>query len=219
MSVTNSSPKNSQPETDISYIIQASLVGHRSRVSIEDTKDQDHLRTKGFGIKEGSEYLLRPYEALYLVHSGRLNLSRRTEKQLTFNNMIQIFSKNDKMILTRFLIYRDLRSRGYVAKDGFGFGIDFRLYERGEFGQKPAKYIVFAVSEGVDLEASKLALTIQQIEKMGKESILAVIERRGEIIYYKASSIHFKTKPSNSRPTIGVWERMKLTSIVPNDQS
>ncbi|HEY7570795.1 MAG TPA: tRNA-intron lyase [Nitrososphaeraceae archaeon] len=206
MSLTDSS-KNSQPEADISYIIQASLVGNRSRVAIKDTKDQDHLRTKGFGTKEGSEYILRPYEALYLVHSGRLNLSKRTDKQLTFNTLIEIFSKYDKMILTRFLIYRDLKSRGYVAKDGFGFGIDFRLYERGEFGVKPAKYVVFAVSEGVDLEASKLALIIQQIERMGKESILAVIERRGEIIYYKAGSMHFKTKPSNPPSINGVWEK------------
>ena len=95
------------------------------------------------------------------------------------------------------MIYRDLRSRGYVAKDGFGFGIDFRLYERGEFGVKPAKYVIFAVSEGVDLEVERLALIIQQIEKMGKESILAVIERRGEIIYYKANIRILKIK----RPT------------------
>ena len=210
MSLANSSPpKNSQPEADISYVIEASLVSNRTRVAIEDTKDQDHLRTKGFGLKEGSEYVLRPYEALYLVHSGRLNLSKRTEKHLRFNTLIEIFSKYDKMILTRFLIYRDLRSRGYVAKDGFGFGIDFRLYERGEFGVKPAKYVVFAVSEGVDLEANKLALIIQQIEKMGKESILAVIERRGEIIYYKASSIHFKTKTSSNLSTNGVLEKME----------
>lgn len=210
MSLADSSPsKNSQPEADITYVIEASLVGNRTGVAIEDTKDQDHLRTKGFGLKEGSEYVLRPYEALYLVHSGRLNLSKRTEKHLRFNTLIEIFSKYDKMILTRFLIYRDLRSRGYVAKDGFGFGIDFRLYERGEFGVKPAKYVVFAVSEGVDLEANKLALIIQQIEKMGKESILAVIERRGEIIYYKASSIHFKTKTSSNLSANGILEKME----------
>ena len=28
-----------------------------------------------------------------------------------------------------FLVYRDLRSKGYVAKEGFGFGNDFRVYE------------------------------------------------------------------------------------------
>lgn len=203
MSLANSSPsKNSQTEPDLSYIIEASLLGDRTRIAIKDTKDQDHLRNKGFGEKEGTDYILRSYEALYLVHSGRMILSTKSEKNIKFNTLIEIFSKHDKLVLTRFLMYRDLRSRGYVAKDGFGFGIDFRLYERGEFGVKPAKYVIFAVSEGVDLEVERLALIVQQIEKMGKESILAVIERRGEIIYYKANSTHFKNNAINRFPTV-----------------
>ena len=32
---------------------------------------------------------------------------------------------------------------------------------------------------------------IQEITKMGKEPIVAVIERRGEVIYYKISKINF----------------------------
>lgn len=197
MSSSNSS-KISQPETDLSYVIEGSLMGDGQNITIENSQDQDHLRNKGFGLKEGSEYVLRPYEALYLIHTGRMSLISKSQRKINFDGLIQIFSKHDKLILTRFLIYRDLRSRGYVAKDGFGFGIDFRLYERGEFGIKPAKYIIFAISEGVDMEVDKLAISIEQIEKMGKESILAVIERRGEIIYYKASSMHFKNKASNS---------------------
>jgi len=60
------------------------------------------------------------------------------------------------------------------------------------------------VSEGVDLEVDRLALIVQQIEKMGKESILAVIERRGEIIYYKANSTHFKNRAINNFSTAAV---------------
>lgn len=204
MSLSNSSSsKNSQPEGDLPYVIEASLLDNRTRIVINDIKDQDHLRNKGFGLKDGSEYILRPYEALYLVHSGRLSLSTKSERNIDFDTLIETFSEHDKLVLTRFLIYRDLRSRGYVAKDGFGFGIDFRLYERGEFGIKPAKYIIFAVSEGVDMEVDRLAVIIEQIERMGKESILAVIERRGEIIYYKASSMQFvKNKASSSLSTI-----------------
>jgi tRNA-intron endonuclease len=204
MSLSNSSSsKNSQLEGDLPYVIEASLLDNRRRIVINDNKDQDHLRTKGFGLKDGSEYILRPYEALYLVHSGRLSLSTKSERNINFDTLIETFSEHDKLVLTRFLIYRDLRSRGYVAKDGFGFGIDFRLYERGEFGIKPAKYIIFAVNEGVNMEVDRLAVIIEQIERMGKESILAVIERRGEIIYYKASSMHFvKNKASSSLSTI-----------------
>ena len=99
--------------------------------------------------------------------------------------------KYDRNIMTKFLVYRDLRSRGYVAKEGFGFGDDFRVYERGEYEIKPARYVVFGISEGASITAKSFAGAVEQIEKMGKEAVAAVIERRGEVIYYKASKMRF----------------------------
>jgi tRNA-intron endonuclease len=78
-----------------------------------------------------------------------------------------------------------------VAKEGFGFGNDFRVYERGEYEKKPAKYVVFGINEGTNVKAKDFALAVSQIQKMGKEAVVAVIERRGEVIYYKASTINF----------------------------
>jgi tRNA-intron endonuclease len=98
------------------------------------------------------------------------------------------------------MVYRDLRSRGYVPKEGFGFGVDFRVYERGEFEKKPAKYVVFGISEGTKIKANKLAETIDQIAKMGKDAVVAVIERRGEVIYYKMSKVAF---PDNEHVALG----------------
>ena len=95
--------------------------------------------------------------------------------------------KQDQSIFTKFIIYRDLRTRGYIAKEGFGFGNDFRVYERGEYLKKPAKYIIFGINEGISIKTKLLYDNIRSIEKMGKEAIIAVIERRGEIIYYKVN--------------------------------
>ena len=94
-------------------------------------------------------------------------------------------------ILIRFLLYRDLRTRGYVVKDGFGFGSDFRVYERGNYGLKDAKFLIFAFNEGTQQKIGKLYKNIEEITKMGKEPIIAVIERRGEIIYYKVNKMNF----------------------------
>ena len=38
---------------------------------------------------------------------------------------------------------------------------------------------------------------IEEITKMGKEPILAVIERRGEVIYYKISNVKFVENTKN----------------------
>ena len=168
-------------------MVEARLAGG-AKVLVDETRSQDELRTKGFGEKEGQEYVLKPYEALYLLHTGRLEVAG---KKITFESMFEMLLKYDRNIMTKFLVYRDLRSRGYVAKEGFGFGDDFRVYERGEYEIKPARYVVFGISEGASITAKSFAGAVEQIEKMGKEAVAAVIERRGEVIYYKASKMRF----------------------------
>ena len=57
--------------------------------------------------------------------------------------------------------------------------------------KKPAKYVVFGINEGTNVAAGNFYESVEQIEKMGKEAVVAVIERRGEVIYYKASKMGF----------------------------
>jgi tRNA-intron endonuclease len=168
--------------------VEARLVAG-GKVIIGETRSQDELRTKGFGEREGQQYVLKPYEVLYLLQAKRLTFVGKED--MTFDELFEHLLKYDRNIMTKFLVYRDLRSRGYVAKEGFGFGDDFRVYERGEYEEKPAKYVVFGINEGANVTARGFAGTIDQIEKMGKEPVVAVIERRGEVIYYKASKMRF----------------------------
>jgi tRNA-intron endonuclease, archaea type len=180
-------PDSKMAESEIP-LIESRLSGG-GKILVDETRFQDELRTKGFGEKEGTEYVLKPYEALYLVHTKRLVFKGKPD--ITFDSLFEMLLKYDRNIMTKFLVYRDLRSRGYVAKEGFGFGNDFRVYERGEYEKKPAKYVVFGINEGTNTAAKSFSGAIEQIEKMGKEAVVAVIERRGEVIYYKASKMRF----------------------------
>jgi tRNA-intron endonuclease len=175
-------------EAGMPPVVEARLAGS-GKVLVDETRSQDELRTKGFGEKEDAEYVLKAYEALYLMNTKRLVLKGR--KGMTFDSLFDMLVKYDRNIMTKFLVYRDLRSRGYVAKEGFGFGNDFRVYERGEYEKKPAKYVIFGINEGTNITARSFLQAIEQIEKMGKEAVVAVIERRGEVIYYKASKMRF----------------------------
>jgi tRNA-intron endonuclease len=164
------------------------------KILIDEIRFQDELRTKGFGEKEDAEFVLKSYEALYLFYTKRLRFSNKPD--IAFNSLFEFLLKHNRNIMSVFLVYRDLRSRGYVAKEGFGFGNDFRVYERGDYEKKPAKYVVFGINEGTNISAKDFALAVSQIEKMGKEAVVAVIERRGEVIYYKASTINFANNNS-----------------------
>ena len=179
-----------------SPIIEARLAGN-GKILIEESRFQDELRTKGFGEKENADFVLKSYEALYLLYTKRLRISNKPD--IGFNSLFELLLKHNRNIMSVFLVYRDLRSRGYVAKEGFGFGNDFRVYERGDYEKKPAKYVVFGINEGTNITAKGFALAVSQIQKMGKEAVVAVIERRGEVIYYKASTISFANNSGASK--------------------
>ena len=153
-------------------------------------KMQNVLSERGFGESEKDTLILNSFETLYLLYNNKLEL-KKINKNIVFDELIQKYMKKNDDILTRFLLYRDLRTKGYVVKDGFGFGSDFRVYEKGTYGQKDAKFLIFAFNEGTQQKIGKLYKNIDEITRMGKEPIIAVIERRGEIIYYKINKMNF----------------------------
>jgi len=168
--------------------IQGVLIKNQS-IILEPNRQQE-LEQKGYGDMVKDKLFLKPFESLYLLYTGKLALFRG-KKNIGFDLFLQICKKQDESILTKFLVYRDLRTRGYTVKDGFGFGSDFRVYAKGDFGEKGAKFLVFGLNEGKQEKIGKLQKKVEEITKMGKEPIIAVIQRQGEIIYYKISRINF----------------------------
>ncbi len=166
-------------------------------VVLASDEDARALESKGFGIKENDQYYLKDYEALYLMYNGKLALKRVVRKgkktsttkltDVKFTDYVGFSMKRDENAWTRFLIFRDLRSRGYVVREGFGFPIDFRVYDRGDYGNKAAKYIVFGLNEGKTMSLGELKKHVDDMSTMGKEAVIAVVERRGEVIYYKVA--------------------------------
>ena len=174
--------------TEVDPEIQGVLIKNQS-IILEPNRQQE-LEQKGYGDMVKDKLFLKPFESLYLLYTGKLALFRG-KKNIGFDLFLQICKKQDEGILTKFLVYRDLRTRGYTVKDGFGFGSDFRVYAKGDFGEKGAKFLVFGLNEGKQEKIGKLQKKVEEITKMGKEPIIAVIQRQGEIIYYKISRINF----------------------------
>ncbi|ABX12346.1 tRNA intron endonuclease [Nitrosopumilus maritimus SCM1] len=169
-------------------LVRGTLVSDQACIS--DKKMIHELELKGYGEIEKEKFFLKQFETLYLLYTNKLIL-KKGKKEIDFDFFMNVCQKNDSEILTKFLIYRDLRNRGYVVKDGFGFGSDFRVYERGHFGEKGAKFLIFGLNEGQQEKMGALQKKIQEITQMGKEPIIAVIERRGEVIYYKINKMNF----------------------------
>ena len=177
---------------NMSFEVESEITGKliKNAVSILDQSIQNDLLSKGYGERYDDEFILNSFETLYLLYIKKLQVLKTT-KNVSFDSLMQIYKKDEHDVLTKFLIYRDLRNRGYVARKGFGFGSDFLVYEKGQFEKKGAKYLVFALNEGTQEKFVHVQKIIEQITKMGKDPIIAVIERRGEVIYYKISKVDF----------------------------
>jgi tRNA-intron endonuclease len=169
-----------------------------SEVTILLKEEADMLLQNGYGtLQKDKRVTLSKCEALYLVAEKRAKILEET-KEVSFQSLLDRFRAEDPEIWSRYLIFRDLRSRGYVVKDGIGLGIDFRVYERGQYHAKAAKYVVFSISEGSPIPASKLRELLKLVHGMKRELIIAVLDRRGEIVYYSISWLNLDLRLKNS---------------------
>jgi len=180
-----------QPQQPVREPIPGKLEKDGSIV-VEAVDRFGELEEVGYGERQGKAIRLKDFEALYLLYSGKMALKDGRGRNVTFEELAKASQSKVKDSWTKFIIYRDLRSRGYVVKDGFGFGTDLRVYERGDFPAKAAKFVIFALDEGTEKSLGDLRDSVKQIVRMGKEAIVAVIERRGEVIYYRVTRATFR---------------------------
>jgi tRNA-intron endonuclease len=166
---------------------------NETEVTISSLEEIEELSSKGYGVAENNNLCLTFYEALFLLGKGAIVIrDKKNGKEVDFQDLLKRFQLVDKDTWVNYLIYRDLRSRGYVVRDGFGLGIDFRVYERGDYGKGTAKHLVFGIQEGQPVTIELLARAQRYVQNLKKNLVLAVINRRGEIVYYSLSELNLK---------------------------
>ena len=160
-------------------------------VRIAEQSSIDALSQRGYGTAENGVFTLAFYEALYLLDK-ELEIKDEKGKEVDFQALLQAYEKTDPNAWVNYLVYRDLRSRGYVVREGFGAGTDFRIYDRGAYGKDTASYMVLGTQEGKPLPVDDLTTALRHCQSQKKELILAVMNRRGETVYYAVSQLTFK---------------------------
>ncbi len=161
-------------------------------VKISKKQSIDELSSRGYGVAEDDELLLTFYEALYLLDRGMLEVKDKKSKKVNFQGLLQLYEDIDENAWAKYLTYRDLRGRGYVIREGFGLGVDFRVYERGGYGKETAKYLILSMQEGKPVTLGDLTNVLKRCQSLKKELVLAVMNRRGEIVYYSVSQLTIK---------------------------
>jgi len=145
------------------------------------------LRQLGYygEVGDRGELVLDPIEAAYLLERGSLVVENEG-RQLSFSEFSSLMMNKDPKFWLKFLIYSDLKRRGYTVKPGFSQNhVELRLYKRGaEVGKEGAKYLVFGVAEGTPIDLRTIIEKAREARNLRKELIIAVIDSQGEVCYY-----------------------------------
>ena len=138
---------------------------------------------------DGQEFLsLGPIETLLLCERSRILLWENNDKNKAiydFENILTYFTQFDDRLWHKYIIYSDLRKRGYIVRTGYGNGIDFRVYKRGaDFEKDSAKFLIFPVFEGDPIELRDLDKMSRVAMSSRKDLIVATVDRLSKPIYY-----------------------------------
>jgi tRNA-intron endonuclease len=187
-----SAPQSEGAETQEAPVLEKpKAVLSNSEAIIKNDADAVHMR--GFyGTKQNDGTLkLSPVETMFLLERCKIELvDEKSGTQVSLYEYLQRLHEGDPELWTQYLIYRDLRSRGYTVKEGLSEEIPFRIYPRGsEIGKDTAKYLIYIVKEGMPIELTKLDKATTTAKGVGKRLILAVLNRQGEPTYYQVSQV------------------------------
>jgi tRNA-intron endonuclease len=131
----------------------------------------------GYGRPEKDGIRLSPPEALYLLHRKKIEVSG-----YSFETLFAEFACQPDF-LRCFLVYRDLRERGYVVQPG---PHDFRVFRRGERpGKGESLYLVRVLSEREPIRFAQLVSEVVASRNMRKQYVLAVVDDEDELTYYE----------------------------------
>lgn len=140
------------------------------------------LHDKHYGVLTDEGLQLSLIEALYLMEKDKIKITENGEI-LSVHGLLDIIHK--KGLFPKYIVFRDLRNRGYIVKTGFKYGSEFRLYERGKSpGEGHSNYLVKVASEEGQIQLSDLSSYVRVAHGVNKYLLFAVVDQENDITYY-----------------------------------
>lgn len=125
-------------------------------------------------------------EAVFLLEKRRISLVDGRNRDVSLAELERKASLKEHDFWTRYSVFRDFRSRGYVIKTALKFGGDFRVYDRGVLpGQDHAKWVVFPVKESEKLTWQDFAAKNRVAHSTKKNLLIGVVDDEGDVSYWE----------------------------------
>jgi len=171
--------------------IRAKISG--DRVVIDNEKFASMMNARGYGrfFDEG-KLELSPVEAMYLMEKKKLNIidGNEMKEEETFDK----FSHLDERFSHKFIVYRDLRRRGYKIRcfhDLGSEGIDYSLKPK---RLEQREIFVVCAGEREEFMVDRIIGYTEQIDPLIEELWIGVVDEEGEVTYYRIEEMEPKGK-------------------------
>ena len=150
-----------------------------------------------FGTTSADALSLDRYETAYLREMGRLDLVDARGRPVDWPDLYRRAVRAEPGFAVRYVVYRDLRQRGYVVRRSPP-PTEFAVLPRGGVYHKtPAKYWVVAYSERQPFDLAQLEALAERAHGAKKSLLVAVIDEESDLTYYRLR----RSAPVGSHPT------------------
>lgn len=167
-------------------IVETTLIGSHAVTDDSDIA-RELYNLKRFGEIKNRKVFLSFYEALYLLDKGRITVLDGRKKEMTHDSLLRRANKI-KNFLTNYIVYEDLRSKGYIVRTALKFGAEFRVYDKGiKPGEDHAKWVVFPVPESEKYTWMEFSAKNRVAHSTKKSLLIAVVDDELDVSYWEAN--------------------------------
>jgi len=135
------------------------------------------LEQRKFGELRSGKVLYSLFEVLYLLDEGKIIVIFGKNK-IDFDELLK------KDMKKKYVVFKDLRNKGYVLKEGLKFGVDFRVYEKDIYREGHAKYLLYIVEKS-SLDLRDFSAKSRISHSTNKKLLLAVVDSEEDITYFE----------------------------------
>lgn len=144
---------------------------------IVEKEQYGFLNQKSFGNKTKEGYVLDEFEVALLLERKKI-LVKRKNKKITLKNILNKKKFNKK----EYLVFKDLRSKGYMPKTGLKYGTTFRLYDN-KCSKKHSQWLLDVVKEDEKISFRNLCGKNRIANSTKKKLLIAIVDKEESITY------------------------------------
>jgi len=180
----------SEHDVDISKarkeILDALFAGERILIEQCDGSNELYNQSRFGIVLEDKKLQLSLLEALFLLEKGRIRILDTRKKEINFEKFLKKARKLEPNFWIRYVVFKDMRTRGYVVKTALKFGADFRVYDRGvKPGEDHARWVVYPTHEGSTLTWYDFAAKNRVAHSTKKRLLMAIVDDENDVTYYE----------------------------------